>query len=119
MPDTQTERVGSVTLNPTFNYHRDVEIVKRFTERLSALSDDQHLGSEAISYVRANIGHVRDAVSGLMADDVERQIQITKDFPLRPQLFLHPFTSSPMSSDPDRCDEDDCYGRREILSHTL
>jgi len=113
------EVVGSIVLNPQFRYHRDVEILKRFTERLSALSDGDHLGSEAIAYVRANIQHARDAVSGVMADDVERQIQITKDFP-RPQPGFdgaHPFVAMDERHAPSTCNQ--CGRSDDRPEHTL
>lgn len=123
MPDT--EKTGdSIVLNPIFHYTRPVEILKRFTEQVTALSEALNAAEEQdtdqlmdlAQYVSANIEHVRGAVSTVMADDIERQIQITKDFPLRQALFLHKFVSGQQDV---HCHEDDCYALASAMVHTL
>jgi hypothetical protein len=120
-----TEPTGeTVDLTPIFNYHRDVEIVKRFLEQLTAMQKNVHAG-DVYRYLDDNLIHARNAMSGIMADDIERQIQITKDFPLRPQLFLHQFVGEDLPGDwpigkPEPvCTEDDCYVKRGAMVHTL
>lgn len=99
------EEIEFLNITPHFRYHRDVEILKRFIEQASRLSLDDHLGSEAIAYIRTNVEHAREAMSGVMADDVERQIQITRDFP-RPEPGwdgAHPFVAMDERHAPDVC----------------
>jgi hypothetical protein len=110
--DHETIVTGYIDVTPTFNYHREYEIVKRFIERLSAnrskLADDQ------VRYIEANLDAVRVAMQSIITDDIERQIRLTKDFPLHQQLFLHPF-----KGDSDVCQEPDCYAGRLATIHTL
>ena len=117
-PDT--ENVESVVLNPRFNYHRHVAILKRFMEQLvangSKLADDQ------VRYIEANLPHVVNAMSEVLADDVERQIQITKDFPMRhPGITFHEFVDGGAKnrSDQPLCTHEDCFAVRDWLVHTL
>jgi len=112
MPET-------MDLTPSFRYHRDVEILKRFGEQLMLLSGDDHLGSEIVKYVRTNMPHVVSALSGILADDVERQIQITKDFP-RPQPGFdgaHPFVAMDERHAPATCNS--CGRSEDRPEHTL
>lgn len=116
MPDTQPT-TKTVDVTPIFNYTRPVEIVKRFIEQLTLLSGDEHLGSEAIAYVRTNVDHVRSAVSEVMADDIKQQIA-DKVFPIRaPSLYLHEF--EPYDGDPERRVCQECDAVRGHILHTL
>lgn len=117
-----TEKTFDVT--PIFNYQRSVEVVKRFTERVTALSDlpGDDLGSEMLDYVRANIKFLRGAVSEIMADDVRLQIA-TNIFPLRPQFRPHAYTPisdrDPSCNTPGSALPGSCGGVPDSMAHTL
>ena len=107
---TKTETtIRSIDVTPEFNYSRHVEIIKRFTEQLTVLSDPdgEHLGSEAIAYIRKNIPWARRAVSEIMADDIRLQIK-DESFPNRaPTIRFHEFIPDPV--DTEVCINEGCY----------
>lgn len=140
------ERTGdSVVLNPRFNYHRHVEIVKRFMEQVavreSAIETTEptpdprgdafpDLFQQAVMdlylYVDKNLPHVARAIGDILADDIERQIKITEDFPIRfPALNFHPFAPAdqpsnwPIGKPVPYCTECESNGGPELLIHTL
>ena len=100
----------TMILNPRFNYQKHTEILKRFGERLSTLDgvDPPTMGhvnldaAEAVAiYVHANLKHIRQAMSELLADDIELQIA-THKFPIAPQLmehWFHPFEAIAVDDD--------------------
>jgi hypothetical protein len=123
-----TEETGeSMNLTPHFNYHRHVEIVKRFIEQLVIRTSEPFPTDDAfmdfVDYIRRNSAYVRSAMGEILADDIERQIQITKDFPLGPQMDgFHSFKPTDERHAPDLCAS--CGrlkggGARERAEHTL
>lgn len=116
-----TEATGrTVDVTPTFHYHRHIEIVKRFVEQLTArVEGGLPRETDLIDYVRTNLPHVRDAMSHVLADDVERQIRITEDFPIHwPGINFHEF--EPWEQNREACAYGDgTCGRRSSLVHTL
>jgi hypothetical protein len=123
---TDNERIieeAHVNLTPQFNYSRHVEIIKRFVEQVTA--NGSKLADDQARYIEANLEHVRDAMSQLLADDIERQIQITKNFPHGPALDLHPFElyTGTMPHNGDVCGarvpSGRCGALRSDMVHTL
>lgn len=96
---TDAAVVKTIDVTPQFNYSHDMEVVKRFIEQTTKHSDMvvEHPGDyeydhlvNMADYVRINLDAIRAAVSGLMADDIQRQI-VMGQFPLIKQLRLHEY----------------------------
>ena len=104
----ETKATGEIVdVTPIFNYTRDITIIKRFVEQVTRLSGDDHLGSEALAYIRTNLPWARQAISSLMADDIKWQIA-SGIFPLRePVITFHEFKPDPI--DKDVCINGPCY----------
>lgn len=120
--------VKTFDVTPIFNYQRSVEVVKRFTERLTALEaldredPDRDNFEPLLDYIRDNIKYLRGAVSEIMADDVRLQIA-TEIFPLRPQFRPHVYTPlsdrDPSCNTPGSALPGSCGGVPDSMAHTL
>ena len=127
--------VETVDVTPIFNYTREIEIVKRFAERLSALSEaianastdpssDEPFETLAAmaDFVRPALPHVRQAISELMADDIKHQI-LDGTFPLRfPAIDFHEFQPEGQINDatsPPHCMYEECWALEDTVAHAL
>lgn len=102
MPPNETELTGEmVDLTPRFNYNREVEVVKRFIEKVYGLAAEYESKNgpldagdpvEAIFVWADKVeGEVRRAMGLVMSNDIERQIVIDKNFPMQRQFWFHEF----------------------------
>lgn len=125
----------SIDVTPILNYSREITIVKRFIERLTALSEaiaehdpsdtettSMELSADMADFVRPALPFVRQAVSELMADDIKAQIMDGR-FPLRvPVITFHEFEPEDQidgATSRPRCINEDCYAFEDTAAHAL
>jgi hypothetical protein len=125
MTTTKTTETGrTLDLTPSFNYSREVEIVKRFIEKVSYAPSLFSDPREIADWLGKVLPQVRKAMGLVMSNDIERQILITKDFPIRFSILdFHEYTPYEASvevfagSETIPCST--CDGQADALAHLL